>query len=272
MSRALEGVPHPTVTEKGPRPGPNRRPYTKRVRNPYEVCDSLLCKTTEVQVRDPTALLGSEGALKPSDHYNPWAQPTWRPLEVCEPSLCKKTTSVEVRDPKVTLIIPLYGTVGDRRVSPVKYPNVNPWMDLHRLASAFPMELYFMDELTSEEGEEGCEWPSDELPDLASSETDTSETYSDEEYEEQDQDHGYSIPLEFLSPNEAPLELAVGPPSPTGPLKLPAYSPSDEEACAFPDDGIMADNRHVRLSSLVDSTNLTTEQYGQLPQPAGQAG
>jgi hypothetical protein len=126
------------------------------------------------------------------------------------------------------------------------------------------MELYFMDELTSEEEEEGCEWPSDELPDLASSETDTSETYSDEEDEDQDQDQGYSIPLEFLSLNEAPLELAVGPPSPTGPLKLPAYSPSDEEACAFPDDGIMADNRHVRLSSLVDSTNLTTEQYGQL--------
>lgn len=61
------------------------------------------------------------------------------------------------------------------------------------------------------------------------------------------------------------IQTCLSPPEGTTPPNTPVYLEArtlpDEEACSFPDDDAMADNTHVSLQGLVDTNNLTGEEY-----------
>jgi hypothetical protein len=149
------------------------------------------------------------------------------------------------------------------------------WLAPHQLLpEAFPSpieEVCLLDELSwDDDDDSSVEYDyhspqeySDgysDMPDL----TEGFDYDSDDSNWAEDPDNIDGYPLEFFSLNETTKDHTTTPETDTEPPSKTTCVPHDDEVVPFPDDGILADNRHLSLSSLVDSSNLTAEDFEQV--------
>ena len=124
-----------------------------------------------------------------------------------------------------------------------------------------PSIIFFLEEIPAS----GEDWADDDLPPslCSGSESDSSSDYDStcdpDDYGWDYEDLAGDPYLQYLT-----LQEEGTPPPATKCPSNKGYTPPDEETCPFPDDDAMADNRHVALSSLVDASNLTAEEYTEI--------
>jgi len=131
-------------------------------------------------------------------------------------------------------------------------------------------------ESSEEEQEEDASDDDTKLPPLVDEGgSSDSEDYSDEEpdFESDPSLSEWDRSLQFLAhlalqektknpPEEDPQEASNA--APAAAPQRACYNPPEDEACAFPDDGILADNRHLSLNGLVDAANLSDAEQQRL--------